>query len=400
MCLHESLFERLVRLKLPRAILSIQYRMHPSIASFPSVAFYGGLLKSGVKPEQRLAPRGYPWPKTWMPLCFESIGADDGWDLEETQGTSKMNKKEAQRTAEVVMNLLRAGDVPASEIAVISPYSAQTTFLKNQFGPAAADVQVSTVDSYQGMERDVVIVTTVRSSSYGSVGFLNDRRRFNVLLTRARRGLIVLGNQKTLMNDPCWRHWILHVSHHGLYAGEAWKVQGQAEMDGGDVELEADWIKENNSGPGQWMDFTYRWKSVENEVDTNLPTVHNANFADAASSNTGLPLANPIGQVHTGIPVAQDSSAMPSIHPKNKLMESGLFPKGLPVQMSESGPLASRTFIASMTLPAVAGGGVVQGKARTKKEAERECCEQALYILGPFMPLAGIGGKKRKKALP
>merc|ERR1712137_1282617 len=110
------------------------------------------------------------------------------------------------------------------------------------------------------MERDCVIVSTVRSSKSGSIGFLMDRRRFNVLLTRARRGLIVLGHQKTLMHDPCWRHWILHVSHHALITGHAVRVSGAITMDGGNHELEPDDDQTCTAAPGQWMDFSDRWK--------------------------------------------------------------------------------------------------------------------------------------------
>ena len=78
--------------------------------------------------------------------------------------------------------------------------------------PASVDITISTVDGYQGREADLVIFSTVRSNSKGYIGFVADERRLNVAITRARRGLIVIGNGRTLTTDPNWRAWLLWLT--------------------------------------------------------------------------------------------------------------------------------------------------------------------------------------------
>lgn len=78
------------------------------------------------------------------------------------------------------------------------------------------DIKVATVDGFQGQEREVIIFSTVRSNKKNKLGFLSDHRRLNVALTRAKRGLIVIGNQNTLSNDKKWKSWLNWIGKHGL----------------------------------------------------------------------------------------------------------------------------------------------------------------------------------------
>jgi len=215
--LHESLFERLARLGVPMKMLSVQYRMHPAIAVFPSLAFYAGCVANGIGPGDRPAPRGFNWPDPHTPLCFEGVG-HPGANFETRNGTSLSNAKEAERVISHVRGIVQARDVRPCDIAVITPYAAQAGLLKGSL--RGMGVSVSTVDAYQGRETDVVVCSTVRSSLDKGVGFLSDRRRLNVLLTRARRGLIVVGHQPTLQMEPTWGQWIRHVVMRGLCSGE------------------------------------------------------------------------------------------------------------------------------------------------------------------------------------
>ena len=106
----------------------------------------------------------------------------------------------------VLSKLLAAGDVPPSEIGIVTPYAGQARALR-----AALDsdlIEVKTVDGFQGREKSVILFSAVRSNDRGSVGFLADGRRLNVALTRAKRGLVVVGNERTLKSDGDWREWL------------------------------------------------------------------------------------------------------------------------------------------------------------------------------------------------
>jgi ATP-dependent RNA/DNA helicase IGHMBP2 len=83
-------------------------------------------------------------------------------------------------------------------------------------GQTQHDIEVQTVDGFQGREKDVILVTCVRSNNEGRLGFLTDHRRVNVAFTRARRGLIVIGNPATLCNDPVWGRWVAWIQSAGL----------------------------------------------------------------------------------------------------------------------------------------------------------------------------------------
>lgn len=108
----------------------------------------------------------------------------------------------------VLRRLLDAG-LAAEDVAVITPYSAQVKLLQQQLRQGAlAELEVRSVDGFQGREKEVVIFSAVRANARGGVGFLADARRLNVALTRAKRGLVVVGNSNTLRRDRLWRAWL------------------------------------------------------------------------------------------------------------------------------------------------------------------------------------------------
>ncbi|KAK3256661.1 hypothetical protein CYMTET_34212 [Cymbomonas tetramitiformis] len=206
--LDESLFERFVRLGYPFTMMTTQYRMHPAIAAFPASEWYHGRLVDGITAADRPAPRGLLWPDLARPVAF--VPVDSAQESCSTSG-SKVNRAEAMAAAAVVACVLRGGDVPPSEIAVITPYAGQVRELRRELGavcPAGGGVRVDSVDAFQGMEREVVVVSMVRANTAGNVGFLKDPRRMNVLLTRARRGLVVIGHAPTLDRDETWQKWL------------------------------------------------------------------------------------------------------------------------------------------------------------------------------------------------
>jgi superfamily I DNA and/or RNA helicase len=206
-CLSETLFHRWYNEGFIKvSFLDVQYRMHPTIMQFPSSEFYDNKLKASRTTQNRL-PIIFPWPDGDRPLCFIDI---DG--VERKRGTSYYNKSEVDAVCTAIDVLLsvdeesyRSHRIGIHQIGVITMYQGQVQKLKEVIQCA---VKVSTVDGFQGQERDVIIVSTVRSNSRGSLGFSDDERRLNVLLTRAKRGLVVIGNKSTLQNSRTWNMWL------------------------------------------------------------------------------------------------------------------------------------------------------------------------------------------------
>ena len=210
--LSTSLFSRLRQVGLPVRMLDVQYRMHPSIALFPSSQFYNGKLRSGVSEEERRAPAGFTWPNKNIPVAFLNTPNS----AEETsKASSKLNDFEARQVCEVVLDLLKAGDVTSEGIGIVTPYRAQLKLISDKT-KQLENVSVRTVDGFQGQERDVIVFSAVRCNEHGFVGFLDDAKRMNVLLTRARRGMIVIGNKQTLQKCDLWKKWIEWVEENKL----------------------------------------------------------------------------------------------------------------------------------------------------------------------------------------
>ena len=210
--LSTSMFSRLRQVGVPVRMLDIQYRMHPSIALFPSRQFYDGRLKSGVSEEQRKAPAGFNWPNSNIPVVFLTTPNSAE---EMCKASSKQNDFEARQVCEVVGDLLKAGNVTSEEIGVITPYRAQLKLISEK-AKQFENVSIRTVDGFQGQERDIIVFSAVRCNEHGFVGFLDDEKRMNVLLTRARRGMIVIGNKRTLEKSDLWKKWIQWVEENKL----------------------------------------------------------------------------------------------------------------------------------------------------------------------------------------
>jgi hypothetical protein len=212
------LFSRMVACGVPPFMLDTQYRMHPCIAMFPSDLFYGGKLRNGVSAPERRPLAGFPWPREEFPVAFVPVKG-----VEVDDGVSKLNEAEAAAACDAVAALLAGGQCAASDIAVVTPYAAQarlirrmTRRLTQNSGPPY--IEVSSVDGFQGREKEAVVFSAVRSNDYGAIGFISDWRRVNVSFTRARRALIVIGNDQTLRRgDPdTWMPWLAWADAHGL----------------------------------------------------------------------------------------------------------------------------------------------------------------------------------------
>ena len=122
--------------------------------------------------------------------------------------------------------LLQGGELSPADIGIITPYNGQVRMLSDLFdagGGRGEDepfegLEIRSVDGYQGREKEVIIFSCVRANDEGEVGFLSDRRRLNVALTRARRGLVVLGHPSTLRRDSTWASWLDWIEESELMA--------------------------------------------------------------------------------------------------------------------------------------------------------------------------------------
>jgi superfamily I DNA and/or RNA helicase len=193
---------RLEKLGVGQQTLRVQYRMPPSLLKHPSDYFYGGLVACADKVCETAAPSGFPWPNK-LPLVFVHVGSNR--EVSHDFG-GKSNPAEARLVTKIVVDLIGSGDVEKQSIAVISPYSKQVQLIRSELSLQrnASSVRVGTVDSFQGQETDVVVFSCTRSNDHCEMGFLRDSRRLCVAITRARRGLIIVGDQKVLRT--C-RHW-------------------------------------------------------------------------------------------------------------------------------------------------------------------------------------------------
>ena len=210
-----SLFDRMLKNGMTAHMLTKQYRMHPTIREFPSARFYDNRLEDGCSATERPPAAGFLWPDWDKPVAFVPV---HGSEIHEDAGSSRSNMDEAAVVIQVVRDLLLPGDLKIEDIGIISPYAGQVRLLREMLGDDFHSLEVKTVDGYQGREKEIIILSTVRSNSEGKVGFLSNYRRLNVALTRAKRGLIVIGDDRTLRNDSTWDSWLSWVEDSKLMA--------------------------------------------------------------------------------------------------------------------------------------------------------------------------------------
>merc|ERR1719262_995070 len=190
----------------------VQRRMHPCIAAFPGRAFYGDRIRSADCTWDEAFIDGFKWPNGNRVVCVNS----NGW--EERRVVSSINRDEAYAVAALIPRI----QLEQAEIGIITPCLAQKNMILELLAKHhnIHDIKVDTVDGFQGSEREVIVYSCVRSNERGALGFLSDYRRLNVAITRARKGLVVLGNIATLESygeetsfgqyddRRYWRQWI------------------------------------------------------------------------------------------------------------------------------------------------------------------------------------------------
>ncbi|KAK5175332.1 DEAD-box type RNA helicase [Saxophila tyrrhenica] len=189
-------------------LLDTQYRMHPDISVFPSQTFYDGLLKDG---RGMLELRQRPWHASTMlaPYRFFDVS---GQHQAAPRGHSLVNTAEIE-IAMALYNRLRTdftGYDFDGRIGIITPYKSQLKMLKERFSQRYGSdilemIEFNTTDAFQGRESEIIIFSCVRASPAGGIGFLQDIRRMNVGLTRAKSSLWVLGNSDSLIRGQFWK---------------------------------------------------------------------------------------------------------------------------------------------------------------------------------------------------
>jgi len=220
-----TLFERLQKILPPegQTLLRIQYRMHETIMGFSSEEFYDGALQADESVRAHTMqelPGVQATPMTTKPLMYvdtAGAGYEESWnDLLE----SRENIGEAKLALYLYDQLREAGIAPRA-MALLTPYVAQARLLRS-LGGADKSLEIGSIDGFQGREKEVIILSLVRSNHDGQVGFLGDTRRMNVGMTRARRLLIVLGDSATLARHPFYADFIDYVDKHDAHHS-AWE---------------------------------------------------------------------------------------------------------------------------------------------------------------------------------
>lgn len=225
--LGKTLMERIVEMH-PEAVtlLKIQYRMNDEIMRFSSNYFYDGQVESAPDVKFR-SILDMDIPMTWIDTSEFKKLLEKNEKLEEDKRTlfqeefvgesfGRVNKAEAELTLLALQNYFnkigkqRLLD-ERIDVGIISPYRAQVQLLRRMlmkwefFKPFRRQISVNTVDGFQGQERDIIVISMVRSNDEGQIGFLRDLRRMNVAITRARMKLIILGDRETMTRHPFYR---------------------------------------------------------------------------------------------------------------------------------------------------------------------------------------------------
>ncbi len=212
--LGKTLMERIVENK-PEVVtlLKVQYRMNDEIMRFSSDWFYDGKVESAPQIKYR-GILDYDIPMMWVEASPEDSSGFHETFVGESFG--RINKDEAELTLKTLEDYF--GKIGKQrildeqiDVGIISPYRAQVQYLKQLvrrrefFKPYRGLITVNTVDGFQGQERDVILISLVRANEEGQIGFLNDLRRMNVAITRARMKLIIIGDPLTLCRHPFYK---------------------------------------------------------------------------------------------------------------------------------------------------------------------------------------------------
>uniref|UniRef100_A0A2K6N1F8 DNA-binding protein SMUBP-2 n=1 Tax=Rhinopithecus bieti TaxID=61621 RepID=A0A2K6N1F8_RHIBE len=214
-----SLMERLAEEYGARAVrtLTVQYRMHQAIMRWASDTMYLGQLTAHPSVAGHLLrdlPGVAATEETGVPLLLVDTAGCGLFELEEEDEQSKGNPGEVRLVSLHIQALVDAG-VPARDIAVVSPYNLQVDLLRQSLAHKHPELEIKSVDGFQGREKEAVILSFVRSNRKGEVGFLAEDRRINVAVTRARRHVAVICDSRTVNNHAFLKTLVEYFTRHG-----------------------------------------------------------------------------------------------------------------------------------------------------------------------------------------
>ncbi|KAL3028608.1 hypothetical protein AAZX31_03G122100 [Glycine max] len=220
--LGRTLFERLAEMYGDEitSMLTIQYRMHELIMDWSSKELYNSKIKAhpSVTAHMLYDLEGVKRTNSTEPtlLLIDTAGCD--MEEKKDEEDSTFNEGEAEVTVTHAKRLVQSGVLP-SDIGIITPYAAQVVLLKmlKNKEDRLKDVEISTVDGFQGREKEAIIISMVRSNSKKEVGFLSDRRRMNVAVTRSRRQCCLVCDTETVSGDGFLKRLIEYFEEHGEY---------------------------------------------------------------------------------------------------------------------------------------------------------------------------------------
>lgn len=219
--LSKTLFEKVIATKGIGSLLTVQYRMNKQIMAFSNNQFYGGALVADSQVEN------HQLTFEEAPLEFiDTAGCGYGEEIN-PESLSRYNQEEAKFMLSHLENLVESVKICPQEnsftIGVIAPYKAQILLLSEMLSsfPSLKEIEeiitIDTIDAFQGRERDIIYISLVRSNDKGEIGFLEDVRRINVAMTRARKKLVIIGDSATLGHHPFYNDLIDYVIASNAY---------------------------------------------------------------------------------------------------------------------------------------------------------------------------------------
>ena len=210
--LAKTLFEELIKMyPFKSQLLNVQYRMNRLLMEFPNREFYNNGLKSDSSVNDINISDLLDSKNSEEALLFiDTSRVDNRGETHLKDSKSIVNKIEAEICLQIANDYLNDG-ICEEDIGIISPYADQVKIIQDK-----TPIEVKTVDGFQGREKEIIIISTVRSNTNGNIGFLSDLRRLNVAITRAKRKLIIIGNRNTLKANPTYARLIEFVEDEKL----------------------------------------------------------------------------------------------------------------------------------------------------------------------------------------